>query len=316
MKKVLVSVAVLLLVGAVLWQNGVVHDVIQRSDWLKEKIEQFAGRTLDNHLKNLGRLGYFETGTWTPFSERQLNKRTWRVEQDFLVPHVTYRTLAEGIQLGTLEVKHENGAAYDIVFLEIDPAYTEMRVLTNDDDVREMAYVKDMVATQGALAGINAGFFDADGALGLVMQAGQVRRPANASPGYFVVDRGRPSIRIQRNLSLNGFEEGIQCSPVLMRDGQVYEYISEGQNTSEVARRSAVAVTHQNKILLLATDVQLGGLTIQQLTTVLAALGARHALALDGGASTQLFGAHDGYEKDVPGWDPVPVALGVFPARR
>ena len=109
-------------------------------------------------------------------------------------------------------------------------------------------------------------------------------------------------------------QQGIQCSPALMRDGQVYRYVSEGKNTSEVARRSAVAVTHENKILLLATDVQLAGLTIQQLATVLAALGARHALALDGGASTQLYVAHGGVETDVAGWDPVPVALGVFPA--
>ena len=314
MKKMLFGVAAVLIVGTVLWQNGVVQDVVLRSEWVKDKIERFAGRTLDNHLKNLGRLGYFEAGTWTPFTERQLTKRTWRAGQGFLVPHVAYRALAEGVRLGTLAVKHENGASYEIVFLEIDPAYTRMRVLTNDDEARGMAYVKEMVDGHNAVAGINAGFFDADGALGLVMHAGKMMRPANASPGYFVVDAGRPSIRIQRNLQVSDFEEGIQCSPALMRDGQVYRYVSEGKNTTEVARRSAVAVTHQNKILLLATDVQLGGLTIQQLTTVLAGLGGRHALALDGGASTQLYASHGDLEKEVPGWDPVPVALGVFPA--
>ena len=313
MKKLLFG-AVVLVVVAVLWQSGTVHDLIVRSEWAKEKIERFAGRTLDSHLNNLGRLGYYEEGTWTPFTSNELAKRTWHPEQAFLHPRVDFQRVTDGLRLGKLAVKHENGTPYDIVFLEVDPAGAQLRVLVNDERVRQNAYVKDMVTNHEALAGINAGFFDANGALGLVLRAGRTLRPANASPGYFVVDDGRPGIRVQRNLRLRGFDEGIQCSPVLMRDGQVYSYISEGKNATEVARRSAVAVTYQNKILLVTTDVQLGGLTMQQLTTILAGLGARHALALDGGASTQLFVSHNGLEKDVPGWDPVPVALGVFPA--
>lgn len=313
MKKLLVGAAVLLVAGAALWQSGIVHDFIVRSEWAKEKIERFAGRTLNSHLNNLGRLGYYEEGTWIPFTLNELTKRTWRPEQAFLHPRVDFQRVTDGLRLGNLAVKHENGTPYDIVFLEVDPAHAQLRVLVNDERVRESAYVKDMVANHDALAGINAGFFDDDGALGLVLRAGRTLRPANASPGYFVVNDGRPSIRVQRNLRLRGFDEGIQCSPVLIREGQVYSYVSEGKNASEVARRSAVAVTYQNKILLLTTDVQLGGLTIQQLTTVLAGLGARHALALDGGASTQLFVSHSDLEKDVRGWDPVPVALGVFP---
>lgn len=313
MKKTLFGL-VLLVVGLVLWQSGVVREAVMRSEWAKEKIEKFAGRTLDSHLKTLGRLGYYKAGTWTPFTVKELTRQTWRTGQAFLVPHVDFQPVAEGLRLGRLRVKHENGTPYDVLFLEIDPARVRMRVLVNDAAARQTAYVKDMVVAQDALAGINAGFFDANGALGLVLHAGKKLRQANASPGYFVVKDGQASIRIQRNLRLSGFEEGIQCSPVLMHNGQVYRYVSEGKNSSEVARRSAVAVTHENKILLLATDVQLAGLTIQQLATVLAALGARHALALDGGASTQLYVAHGGVEKDVAGWDPVPVALGVFPA--
>ncbi len=314
MKKILFGALIVLVVGGMLWQSGVVQEAVMRSDWAKEKIEKFAGRTLDSHLQNLGRLGYYEAGTWTPFTTRQLTKRTWRSGQAFLVPHVAFRTVTDGVRLGRLPVKHENGTPYDILFLEIDPARVQMRVLVNDADARKTAYVKEMVVAQEALAGINAGFFDADGALGLVLKAGRKLRPANASPGYFVVQNGQPDIRIQRNLRLSDFEEGIQCSPALMRDGQVYRYVSEGKNTSEVARRSAVAVTHEDRILLMATDVRLAGLTIQQLATVLAGLGARHALALDGGASTQLYVAHGDVETDVAGWDPVPVALGVFPA--
>ena len=315
MKKLMFGAVVLLIAGAVLWQSGIVHDFIVRSEWAKEKIERFAGRTLDSHLKNLGRLGYYKDGTWTPFTANELTKSTWRSGQAFLFPRVDFQSVTDGLRLGKIAVKHENGAPYDIVFLEIDPARVQVRVLVNDERARKTAYVKDMVADHDALAGINAGFFDANGALGLVLHGGRTLRPANGSPGYFLVDDGQPGIRVQRNLRLRGYDEGIQCSPVLMREGQVYSYVSEGKNASEVARRSAVAVTYQNKILLLTTDVRLSGLTIQQLTTVLAGLGARHALALDGGASSQLFVSHNGLEKDVPGWDPVPVALGVFPAR-
>ena len=63
MKKTLFGALVLLAVGVVLWQSGVVHEAVMRSEWAKEKIEKFAGRTLDSHLKTLGHLGYYKAGT-------------------------------------------------------------------------------------------------------------------------------------------------------------------------------------------------------------------------------------------------------------
>ena len=308
----MLTTLLVVVLATVLWRSGLVRDFVAHWPWAREKIEQLAEGALMSRLENLGRLGYFVDDAWTPLSAQDLTRRRWTEGTGFLDSLVSYEHLSDGVRVGALRVRHEKGAPFDIVITEVDSKRAQLRVLVNDLRARERAFVKDMVAAHDAIAAINAGFFDDSGALGLVLRQGATLRQANGSRGYLVVTGGRPRIVAARSLDLEGIDEAIQCSPLLMTSGEVFPYVNEGRNTTEIARRSAVAITYENLLLLVATDVEVGGLTMQQLTTVLAALGARSALALDGGASTQLYMA--GRDTDVVGWDPVPVALGVFPA--
>ena len=104
----------------------------------------------------------------------------------------------------------------------------------------------------------------------------------------------------------------IQSFPLLLTNGQLVTDATK--NVRDVARRSAAALTSNGDLLLVATDAELVGLTIPQLIALLRGLGARDAIALDGGGSSQLYVRNTDYR--VREWDPVPVALGVFPRSR
>lgn len=296
----------LLLLCVLLWQSDQFHRFLVQTPWARELAEFVAENVVDSHRQNLGRLGLVHGERWDPLLEEALTDSLW---EGSLESQVSYSRISSGIQIGSVPIRHEHGMDFSLVVTKVDLTKAYVRVLTNDSLAVKRDFVEAMAKNTGAIAAINAGFFDEKGARGLVLKNGKELRAPNRTHGYLLLWDEGAHIGPTRILEA---ENAIQSFPLLLVNGEVMS--DSAKNIGTVARRSAAALTSTGDLLLVVTNSELVGLTIPQLTVLLRGLGARNAIALDGGASSQLYVRNADYR--VREWDPVPVALGVFPRSR
>ncbi len=304
--RIFLVTAGLLLLVSLLWQSDQFHRILVRTPWARELAEFVAETVVDSHRQNLGMLGLVHDNRWDPLPEDALADSLW---YGSLESQVSYSQISSGVQIGSVLIRHERGTDFSLVVAKVDLTRADVRVLTNDSLAVQRDFVEVMAKDTGAIAAINAGFFDENGARGLVLQNGKELRASNHTHGYLLLwDEGAyigPTRTIEAKYAIQSF-------PLLLANGQLVTDATK--NVRDVARRSAAALTSNGDLLLVATDAKLVGLTIPQLIALLRGLGARDAIALDGGGSSQLYVRNTDY--GVREWDPVPVALGVFPRSR
>lgn len=168
---------------------------------------------------------------------------------------------------------------------------------------------------QGLILGINANFFDpSKRPLGLVVSGGKRLRPIHRGgsllTGLFLFTTSGPEIIARENdYDFSQVLEGIQAGPLLIQRSQQTVVKERGDST----RRSAIALTRERKVLLVATKNRFPGLTLTELQIFLSTpqLRVTSALNLDGGASSQLFLSLPGMQGvDIFGGELVPVGVG------
>lgn len=162
-----------------------------------------------------------------------------------------------------------------------------------------------------AVAGINAGYFEAGGAdkdpyiriNGTTMQAGHTSGVsvhfANAA---LLIHNNVASVRrlgtsgstlnqVAAAIPVAEAENIIVCGPMLIIDG-VIDIVSptNSHNTSSVAR-TGLGVAADGRVIMVTVDHNNGanGVTTEQLAKILQALGAVNAMNFDGGGSTTMF---------------------------
>ncbi len=197
--------------------------------------------------------------------------------------------------------------------LTFDPEQVDLDVglAKNRLDAREP--VSKMVEREGALAGINGGFFARSGGpLGVVVREGKVlaphvdRRPARTVLGVTdkkkvqfdrVVAKGRQLVS-RAGESWNDVVLALGGGPRLLHRGRVAlttdveELGPKGNDITRTAGRTAVATTRDGKMALVTAsgyrDNHKEGLRLEQLAVRLLRLGASEAMNLDGGASVDM----------------------------
>lgn len=96
------------------------------------------------------------------------------------------------------------------------------------------------------------------------------------------------ALHLDTNPTWPGLWQAVGGGPLLVQDGRINVTAGEERFRSDVANgarpRSAVGLREDGKLLLLA--VQDPGMTLNELANVMAKLGAREAMNLDGGGST------------------------------
>jgi len=129
--------------------------------------------------------------------------------------------------------------------------------------------------------------------------------------GIFCIKNNRPYIFHRDELTLHGVSEAIQSFPRLIHNGTPTQQI---RNKNEAKRRSGIAVDYNGKIIIYATDTHFGGLSLNDLQSLLLTpqLRIRSALNLDGGGSSQLYFNYDNSSKHITGLSEVPLFLGFF----
>ncbi|MGH7928280.1 MAG: phosphodiester glycosidase family protein [Candidatus Binatia bacterium] len=108
-------------------------------------------------------------------------------------------------------------------------------------------------------------------------------------------------------------DEGIQSGPLLILGGRAQPTTGAPNRPS---RRALIGIDKDQKLFIAVTDKLLGGLSWAELQELFTApqwqLQAQDLLALDGGASAQLYIKSGKYEELIPGTSDVPVAIGFF----
>lgn len=242
---------------------------------------------------------------------------------------VRWNKLEDGLETATYTVPlHESFIKPEITLLRIDPKLHALRVVTAQSELgAPLSDVKTMTQHSRGVAGINANFFDhASRPLGLVVSDRvQQQKPHNGGAVltgvfYTTITRGgleHPKIVSRDELPQRGVVQAFQAGPRLIVGGRAVPLKKPDSGT----RRSGVAITRTDEVLLFATVLRFPGATLKQVQEMLLLpeLGVVDALNLDGGGSSQLYigktarNADDTFGGDVfvTGGDLVPVGLVV-----
>ncbi len=162
------------------------------------------------------------------------------------------------------------------------------------------------------LLAVNASFFTPDGTpLGLIIDRGnEVQKLRNVDWGVFFITRdGKARIVHTSDFKKSDdIEVAIQSGPRLVVAGRPLKL------KPQIARRTAVCVDTENRVLLVVTEQ---GILLQDFANLLAlstgegGLGCLYALNLDGGSSTQATHLLPPKPWDLYGTSMIPVALGI-----
>ncbi|NLG79744.1 MAG: hypothetical protein GX492_07985 [Firmicutes bacterium] len=213
---------------------------------------------------------------------------------------VRYIVLNKGTPAGPLTV--------DVLEVDLkDPAISVRPVLAGKEGAPGLARVSELVAREGAIAGVNGVFYAADGTpLGLVITDGQMKAPpvlnrtalGITSDGTVLIDN--VSMDERGNLVPDwrtlGVVHAIGGGPRLVKDGKVHITSGEERFKADVAvgraPRTAAGVTSDGKLLLVAVTGRQAyhsiGVTLEELANLMIELGAKDAMNLDGGGSSTL----------------------------
>ncbi len=216
-----------------------------------------------------------------------------------------WRPLTKGLAFRDLALSAEQGT---IQLLKIDLAHYRLGLLQASGQPPGRAFLDQMVIGTKAVAAMNASFFDVDGkAMGLTIDNSQEKSSLRrTSWGVFQIIDGTPSIIHTRNYRKNGRRSlAIQTGPRLVIAGKTPSFQQQ-----RPARRSAICITPQKEVVwAVAYEIPI---TLASFAQALKP-HCRDALNLDGGSSTQFYLKTEKLTKKLPGREPIPNALAIFP---
>ena len=228
--------------------------------------------------------------------------------------NIDWKPLAKGLKYTVLTPKNINFWGKIYAF-EIDPKRYRFQLALAKDHQSRVTSVRQFVLLHHALLGVNGGFFTPQlQPIGLRISNGQIRQRMKATSwwGVFYMLNSKPFIKSQRQFRhQRQIDFAIQGGPRLLINGKIPK-LKPG-----AAERTAVCLTQQNHIILIAT--QRAPMSTKQLALLLRSseknggLACRNALNLDGGSSTQLYARIGQFELNIPGFGPITDAVLVLP---
>jgi hypothetical protein len=240
---------------------------------------------------------------------------------------VRWRRAAPGLEWGELSLSG-GGEAFRVraIVVRLDPRELQLRLVKPPDGPRFAGRWDIDEAPAGAVLALNAGQF-IDQPWGWLVQDGVERqRPGRGplAPAVVLETTGRMRLVPPDSIdaALPSAELGFQSYPTLLEgDGEIPRaVVREGLGVDLTHRDSRLALgeLRDGRILVAMTRFEgLGGvlanlplgLTTPEMAAVMGALGARRAVLLDGGISSQLLIREGTRTRRWPGWRRVPLGL-------
>jgi len=230
-----------------------------------------------------------------------------------------WKSIHKGIEFRKISLdRSEPNYSVDLKLLRFDTRWVLPRVVRSAQYQLKGSDVRNLTALSGALAMINANYFDEKGrALGFLKAGAQVinGRVSKSSllTGIFGINEDGPFIQHRDRFQPARAEEAVQTGPLLLNQGKALE-ITRGQGRQ--SRRAFIGIDKNQRVIVGVTDAIFGGLAWVELQELFSnpqwQLETPNLLNLDGGGSAQLYIKTKGLEEFVAGTSEVPVALGFF----
>ena len=231
----------------------------------------------------------------------------------------SWRTLQKGVEQRKIAfLRSEPNYTLELRLLRFDSKIISVRILSSGDFQLKGATAKDFVEKSGAIAAINANYFDERGRPLAYLKTGdkEINRAVSKHAlytGVFAIADGHPTVMHREDFSPAQASEALQSGPLLLNRGAPVETM---RNLGRYARRAVLGVDKAGRIVIAVTDAVLGGLSFVELQELFAnakwQLDTPDLLNLDGGGSAQLYFKSGRSEESVPGTSEVPVAIGFF----
>lgn len=224
-----------------------------------------------------------------------------------------WTTLPSGMQwAATAVLSGTDRLRVPVYLLRLSPARFRPGVVLAADHSRVLWDAEGFRTATGALAAVNAGYFDPQWRpLGLLVSDGkQLSRLRRVDHGVFCVAAGEASLHHARSfVAPENLEFAIECGPRLVVDGAPLHF-KPGSD-----RRVAIGKRADGDVVLAASD---GVLSLAEWASLLAApestggAALSDALNLDGGSSAMLSVADGSFAFDLRSAVQVPVGIAFF----
>ncbi|MBI4490857.1 MAG: phosphodiester glycosidase family protein [Deltaproteobacteria bacterium] len=206
----------------------------------------------------------------------------------------------------------------DLKMVRLDPRWVVPRIVRSLHYNLKGANVKTLAEKSGAMAMINANYFDEKGrALGFLKVAADEVNPHISKSSLFtgilgIKDR-LPFIIHRDHFAPQQADEGLQAGPLLLLRGTA---LPVTRGAGKQSRRSLIGIDKEQRLIIAVTDSFLGGLSWVEVQELFGSaqwnVQTTDLLNLDGGGSAQLYVKGIQMEEHVPGTTEVPVAVGFF----
>ena len=230
-----------------------------------------------------------------------------------------WRAIYTGVEFRKVVVERaEPNYVMDLKLLRFDGKTITPRILHSGDFQLRSASGKTFVEKSGALAAINANYFDDKGRPLAYLKTLNQEINRNVSKhalytGVFAIRDGASFVAHRDEFQPAQAAEALQSGPLLLNRGAPVEIM---RGLGRYARRSFVGIDKDGRTVIGVTDAVLGGLSFAELQELFAnpkaQLETPDLLNLDGGGSAQLYLKAGKFEEWVPGTTEVPVAIGFF----
>jgi exopolysaccharide biosynthesis protein len=237
---------------------------------------------------------------------------------------VLWEKLSSGLEQTNFRINGDSIISSSIALVRSDMQSHRIATIRASEFGWKHATVQALCKASGAVACINANFFDEQGKpLGLIISRGiihqKIHKGGGLLTGILFVTPKSVGVAFRDTFSTEGVVEAVQAGPRLVSRGAIVEGLKESARSSNL---SGICIDAQQRVSIFRVTSGVFGGSLHQLQNVLTdpQIGCVEALNFDGGGSSSMYisGEIQGHagavrEENFPGTDEVPVAIGLFP---
>lgn len=230
-----------------------------------------------------------------------------------------WKPIQRGVEFRTMTMQRIDPAyAMELKLLRFDGRFIVPRVLYAGQFQLKSANAKLFAEKAGAVAAINANYFDEKGRPLAYLKTAEkeINRAVSKHglyTGVFGLGESGPFVTHRDEFQPAQTGEALQSGPLLLHRNAPVEVMT---GLGRYARRSVIAMDKDGRLIIATSDALIGGLSFAELQELFIQpkwqMNAVELLNLDGGGSAQLYLKAGKFEEWLPGTSDVPVAIGFF----
>ena len=231
----------------------------------------------------------------------------------------TWRPIQRGVEFRKITMERSEPAyGLELKLLRLDSQFIVPRVLHAEQFQLKSASAKTFAEKAGAIAAINANYFDEKGRPLAYLKTAEKEINRGVSKhglytGVFGLGESGPFVTHRDEFQPAQAGEALQSGPLLLHRNASVEVLT---GLGRYARRSVIGMDKEGRLLIAVSDTVIGGLSFAELQELFVQskwqMNAVELLNLDGGGSAQLYLKSGKFEEWLPGTSEVPVAIGFF----